>query len=682
MTDPSPSSSRRQLAWSAVIGAAATGAILFIVGLVLLRAGPEVAQATPRPTGPATTAPTATPADAPDPTPPMPTPTAEGHFLPAVMKLAMTTGCDPANVGGQMTGQLVAWHTLTVSYNGPTASETDNAPNPFLDYRLNVLFIGPSGQSYLVPGFFAGDGQGSDQGDVWQARFTADEAGQWRYCASFRTGKGIAVELDPLVGEPTAFDGTSGIFTVAPTDRSAPGFLRWGRLEYVGGHYLKFRDGPYWLKGGTNSPENFLGYAGFDNTVDQGGILADFLHHYSPHGDDWRDGDPQFASADTGVDARGIVGALNYLADQHVNSIYLLPLNLGGDGQETYPFIDPDDRMHYDVSKLHQWNVVMEHAQQQGIAIHMVLNEAEEANRHWLDAGQGLGIERKLFYREMVARFGHLLALKWNLSEEAVFLREELLAFADYIHSLDWAGHTIAIHNPAGWQHKYEEVLGQSNFSATSMQYDGTEGGALVEAWRNSSAAAGVPWVIDMDENNPAGVGLTPDNAGTLRKEILYDVYFSGAGGVEWYAGYHELPVGGDVNLENFRTREAMWQYTWYARQFMQQHLPFWLMTPADELLTGETEQYGGGEVLALAGEVYAVYLPVGEPAGRLQVVGGSAYTLRWYNPRTGEFEGQAATLQAMADGLLLAPPHSPPSDWVTLVERVGFEDVAPPSYP
>ncbi len=63
-----------------------------------------------------------------------------------------------------------------------------------------------------------------------------------------------------------SFDGASGQFTVGERDPAAPGFLRWGRLSYAGRHYLKFQDGPYWLKGGTDEPENLLAYKGFDDT--------------------------------------------------------------------------------------------------------------------------------------------------------------------------------------------------------------------------------------------------------------------------------------------------------------------------------------------------------------------------------------------------------------------------------
>ena len=46
-----------------------------------------------------------------------------------------------------------------------------------------------------------------------------------------------------------------------------------------------------------------------------------------------------------------------------------------------------------------------------------MFNEAEAANKRELDDGE-LGTERKLYYREMIARFGHHLALEWNLCEE------------------------------------------------------------------------------------------------------------------------------------------------------------------------------------------------------------------------------------------------------------------------
>ena len=42
---------------------------------------------------------------------------------------------------------------------------------------------------------------------------------------------------------------------------------------------------------------------------------------------------------------KGIIGALNYLASKGMNSVYFIPYNLdGGDGKDTWPWIDPTSR--------------------------------------------------------------------------------------------------------------------------------------------------------------------------------------------------------------------------------------------------------------------------------------------------------------------------------------------------
>ena len=578
-----------------------------------------------------------------------------------------------------------AWHPLTLDFEGPVADEADESPNPFLDYRLEVVFKSPDGRTFNVPGFFDGDGEGGPKGNVWRARFSpssvpSDVASEgpatWSFSATMRSGPGIAVAEDKRAGELIGIEPSDGEFDVSPRDPDAPGFLKFGRLEYVGDHYLQFADGPYWIKGGTDSPENFMGYAGFDNTVDQGGIVSGFTHRYPSHVADWRPGDPEFESAESGVDGKGIIGALNYLSSAGVNSIYFLPMNLGGDGQETFPFLGASgsayDNTHYDVSKLAQWNTVFEHAQRQGIALHFVLSETETANERWLDNG-ALGVERILFYRELVARFGHLLAIKWNLGEENDSSPEMLRAQADVLLALDWAAHPIAVHTHPNRFDTYEALLGDSRFSATSIQYAPNRAEMHVTAWRRRSAEADHRWVLDMDENNPAGSGLTDSNADDLRKRVLYDVLFAG-GNIEWYAGYHDLPLGGDMRLEDFRTREPMWRMMYTARRFMQDHLPFWRMSPDRDLLDKEPGALGGAPVLALRGEVYAIYLPEAGREARLDLTDTPAIPLRvrWFNPLTGAFSPTESTIIGGSETDLGAPPTRFDEDWIVLIERAA----------
>jgi len=573
--------------------------------------------------------------------------------------------------GARIHGEPVAWHPLEVWFEGPSASEMDSEPNPFMDYRLRVTFTGPEGQSYEVPGFFDGNGQGNGVGNIWKARFSADKGGLWSYQASFRSGSQVAIQLGAQAGQPAAFDGASGEFYVFGNRGRSPGLLSKGRLEYVDEHYLKFRDGSYFLKGGTDSPENMMGFKGFDDIQDNGGV--GIVHEFAAHISDWKPGDPLFSSNTTGVDSRGLIGALNYLGEKHVNSIYFLPMNLGGDGQETCPFVGYSNstfnKCHYDISRLHQWNQVFDHAQKQGLLLHFVLAETESGNENWLDGGN-LGPERKLFYRELIARFGHLLAIKWNLSEENDFSISELTQFAEYIDAQDAYDHPIAVHTHPNNFQDYEAIAGNPLFSATSIQYDTDLAGSHTEDWRAASAAMGRKWVIDMDENNPYHTGLTSTNADDLRKRVLYDVYFSG-GQVEWYMGYHSLPLGGDLRCEDFGTREAMWNFMWYARRLMQQQMPFWEMEPADELLSGESNSYGGGQVFAKSRDTYAVYLPNAQQSGQLNLSGAPGrYRARWFNPRTGEFAGQSQTVIGGGTRNLGPAPSQPGEDWVVLLKN------------
>jgi len=556
-------------------------------------------------------------------------------------------------------------YPVTVHFSGPEANASDSAPNPFLDYRLTVTFTSPSGKEYVVPGYFDGDGKGGLSGGVWRARFSPDENGAWRHVASFRKGKEVAIDLDPAAGEATDFDGETGSFTVAPAPEDTPDFYRWGRLEYAGTHYLKFRDGSYWLKGGTDSPEDFLGYDGFVNT--EPGKFGG--HKFATHAQDWREGDPDWGDGK----GKAIIGALNYLAEKGINSLYLLTMNIGGDGKNVHPFLGPlnlngnpeNDNLHYDLAKLAQWDVVFEHAQRRGIMLHFVLNEAEERNKRELDDTE-LGVERKLYYRELVARFGHHPAIQWNLCEEynlkVNFGPERIKAFAQYVQDVDPYDHPITVHHSSTLDKTWTAFLGDPRFTVGSFQVNEVN---LVEIWREKSVAAGLPLVIGMDEYYPDTT--SPENTDRHRKEYLWPIYFSG--------GNVEFILSDLLRTDDFRKWEELWTYTAIARRFMES-LPFWEMEPADHLLTGSAIFAGEnnqlpGQVFAKVGETYAVYLPVSEQTGTLDLTGvEGAFTKRWFNPRKGEYVGEPETVNAGAAVALGGAPDKPEQDWVLLLTR------------
>ena len=363
-------------------------------------------------------------------------------LLVSVVGLALDAGRTAAaqsdgNGDVVISGELKQWHKLTLTLDGPLVRESDDAPNPFTDYRMAVTFRHESGSpEYAVPGYFAADGDAAnssaDTGTKWRAHLSPDEVGRWTYRVSFVQGELAA--LDPsLAGTALAkYDGKTGSFEIGPTDKAGRDLRGEGRLQYVGKHHLRFAgSGRYFLKAGPDAPETLLAYADFDGT--RAGkarkarpgeaIPTKVLHRYEPHLQDWRSGDPTWKDGK----GQGLIGALNYLAGKGCNSFSFLPYNAGGDGDNVWPFVERNDKLHYDCSKLDQWQIVFDHAQKLGLYLHFKLQETEiDDNRagHGKDAkdrkvetsldGGDLGVERKLYCRELIARFGHELALNWN----------------------------------------------------------------------------------------------------------------------------------------------------------------------------------------------------------------------------------------------------------------------------
>lgn len=555
------------------------------------------------------------------------------------------------------------WDAVTIRFSGPSADAAGDSPNPFLDYRLQVAFTAPGGKRYNVPGFFDGDGNGGSRGNVWRVLFSPDETGRWTFEASFRKGPQVAISLDPGAGEATAFHGVKGSFEVAPTPADAPGYLKWGRLEYVGKFYLKFRDGPYWIKGGTDEPEDFLAYVGFTNTPQA-------KHRYTNHVQDWLPGDPDW----DGGKGKAIIGALNYLSAQHMNNLYFLPMNIGGDGKNVWPYlghIDPkgstnDDNLHFDLMKLRQWETVLDHAQRRSIFLHFVLNEAEHGNKNELDE-TALGVERKLYYRELIARFGHHVALQWNLCEEYnldIKLAPDLIkSYAEYIHAVDPYGHPITVHHAGKLPKAWEPFLGFKLFPITSFQFRDT---SIVEYWRKASRDAGWPQVVSVDELFPDNA--SPTNVDRYRREYTWPIYLSG--------GQIEYILQDLIKTDDFRKYEPVWRHAWHARKFLEENLPFWEMEPMDQLLTGAAKYQGTnnlatGQVFAKPGEIYAVYVPVGDQSGALDLSAARGkFSLRWYNPRTGEFTSGSRVIEGGKPVALGTPPMEASEDWAVLIER------------
>ncbi|MEM9588968.1 MAG: DUF5060 domain-containing protein, partial [Planctomycetota bacterium] len=564
------------------------------------------------------------------------------------------------------------------------------ATNPFSDYRLHVVFDHDSSDArYEVPGFFAADGNAAEssaqQGDRWRVRFSPPLTGGWSYRATLHRGPNAALKkyVDGL--EVIPLDASNGSIQVAASDKTGRDFRHHGSLRYVGERYLRFAgSGQYFLKAGTDSPETLLGYHDFDGTwhdTQQHPIPAPHdpiqlpsldrgLHHYAEHVSDWRDGDPTWKDGQ----GKGLIGGLNYLADQGVNSVYFLTMNVNGDGRNVWPWIDPWKQDRFDVSKLAQWDVCFQHMQRLGIQMHVVLQETE--NDHLLDGGD-LGEARQLYLRELVARFAHHPAIVWNLGEENLQTPDQQKAMANYLRSIDPYDHPIVIHNdhwsPGNLRDTFDALLGDAALDGTAIQdFHWNDVHAHVKHYIDASRRAGKPWVVCADEMGGAQFGLRPDEQDPdhfdARSKGLWGNLMAGGGGVEWYFGWQNNSPQSDLSAETWRPREAMWKQSRIAVDFFQQHLPFHEMKAADHLALAYADY-----CLAKPGEIYCVYLFSGGNT-RLNLEGDrGVYSVRWFNPRTGGDlqTGSVETVRGPRWVQLGEPPSDPGSDWVVLIKKV-----------
>ncbi len=597
----------------------------------------------------------------------------------------------------KISGELKQWHKVTLTLNGPFAHEKDNQPNPFTDYRMEVTFSKEGTTSFTVPGFFAADGKAlessAEAGNQWRAHFAPDAPGEWKYQVSFIRGKEAALDTRAKSESVSPFDGVEGSFIVAETDKTGRDLRGKGRLNYVGKHHLQFQGtGEYFLKAGADAPETFLGYADFDGTVANNPKKVP-LKTWKPHEQDWKPGDPTWKKGK----GKGMIGAINYLSGKGCNVFSFLTYNAGGDGDNVWPFISRNDKFHYDCSKLDQWSLVFDHGTAKGMYLHFKMQETENddnvrgghTNRKEgkvqtsLDGGD-MGRERKLYCREMVARFGHNLALNWNLGEENTQTTEQQKAMGQYIADLDPYDHLIVVHTYPNQQDKiYPPLFGNaSTLRGASLQNSNIlDCHSQVVKWTKASAKAGRPWVVSFDEPGTASEGMPPDpgypgmpddfnnpSIDDTRKFALWGTLMAGGGGVEYYFGY-KLPQN-DLVCEDWRSRDKSWDFCRIALDFFRdEEIPLGEMRSANELIGNDKND---NSAYCLAGDEgpYLVYLPKGgERKLDLSKVKGR-YALHWLNPREG---GPLKSDSSVGGGeaITLKAPDSK-NDWLAVLRQTS----------
>jgi hypothetical protein len=287
----------------------------------------------------------------------------------------------------------------------------------------------------------------------------------------------------------------------------------------------------------------------------------------------------------------------------------------------------------------------------------------------------------------MIARYGHHLALNWNLGEENTQTTEEQRAMAAYIAATDPYHHNMVIHTfPNEQEQIYTPLLGDQSFiTGASLQNGWDAAHRKTLEWVQASSAAGKPWVVCNDEQNPWHTGVPPDpgyrgydhknskgevvpfDLYDIRKYTLWGTLMAGGAGVEYLFGYHVAE--NDLNLEDFRSRDQSWNYCAIALDFFErENIPVEKMANADEWV-GNPDHTNSRYCFADPGTLYLVYLPEGGTAELDLTAASGTFSVSWFNPRIGGALEYAESVHAGQSILIRAPDNN---DWVAVLKKLN----------
>jgi hypothetical protein len=619
-----------------------------------------------------------------------------GWFMPKALACLLLALASPATAQ-QVTAAGATFEVVTLTMPGPELDERSGL-NPFADVRLEwILSVG--GRSWTVPGYFAGCGDAADNsctgGKLWRAHFVPPIAGDYSWRVEFRTGADMAIA--PARGKQLAGHGAIGTFRVA--GQSADPIRARGLLQYAGENYYRFAgDGSIFFKFGPDAPENMLAYNDFDATPDYKG----FRKSWQAHASDLREDGRSYLWGSEGRGA-GLLGMFDYLADAGVNSVSMLLWNAGGDDRNVFPHLlsvqadkfqslAPEAQWseglvqdRFDLSRLDQWQRALSYADKRGLHLHFKLQETE--NDSFMDGG-ALGRTRKLYLREMVARFGHFLALTWNLGEENVQHPGDIRHMAAYLDALDPYDHPIVLHSYPDQKQRYLPFLGQDSalngLSLQGRQDDISDLRGDVIGWSQAARLAGKPMVMSYDEPGRAdgGAGVDPDypdarlparralslDPDVFLRDGLWNALTAGASGVEAYYGY--LTGCSDLDCQDHRTRARLWREGKEALDFFRVHVG----ERANRMIPGDyMTQASDDYVFAEPGEFYVI-VP-GKDQVEL-VTGGmpGRFSVRWFDRTLGgplQVGSVAEVISQERNTPIGTPPTGGSGKWVAVVSRI-----------
>lgn len=578
-------------------------------------------------------------------------------------------------------GSAKTFHTLEVLLQGSVNYCEQDRPDD--DQLLRGNFTHSSGKVIRVYGHWAGDGRASASegrcGPVWRINFTPTLPGTWTLMTEHHTGV-APKDLDFATGSDGELNGISTTLPViANTDAVVPDFRRLGVVtnrKSVDGIPSRY---PYctgvgrsivWL--GAGSPEDLLGFKGFDGTYggprSPGGCPTTHNSFYHDH-------DAHFVpdplaplwTRDGQKYGRGLYGAINYLSTYGINNSCMLLNNDGGDGNNAYPYVACDSIGVFDLSKLEQWYHMMEYANSKGLHMELILAETENDDQIY---GSGSLSDDGFYYlKRVVSQFGSLPAVSWVIAEECDLDPAVATEVLYIVNKLDAYDHLIGLHTrkrnrpPAdgkGFGYWYDRLAGitapaDTNVSYAPMQVQGTLEPPDVtyeSMWQDAEPYMDITdWVITVMESGTSSQGsLLPDGSTLFgndsyryRRQMLYAAMMRNFGGINVYFG-SSYPGSTDISCSDFGDYDTAWATQRAAMQFFRR-LPCLECLQYDEGSLSDYEasrveqfwvMHSGAPELYVGYAFPGPYLTMEEGDLTLEILEAGTYRLYYFNPASG----------------------------------------------
>ena len=492
----------------------------------------------------------------------------------------------------------------------------------FYGVDLEATFTSSSGRHIIWWGFYDGDGQGGQSGDIWKIRFMPDELGKWDFTWQFRDG---------------SLSGSGSLRAVDNALHPAkPGPLRHDP------------DIPQWLVTADGSRHVFLNM--YADDTDFPGIRVTYDQYLSPqkHIDKCKDNEFDVMFTGGGI--------------QPTNRD-LMPM----DENNPFPYIDT---VSY-TPRLQGWHHMEEGLWQkcyeQGIYVFEFWgfyggNEHYDLHKKRITISDTQGIPFLNCIRNKVSKYlkrgtaYQNRVIKYWLSRTApyyIFLYNigfELPEYvnvpswpverAQFIKDLDPWDHLITGHELHRWSYGNSAVI---DFSA--LQNDDAFHERALAVWNSPSQPH--PHCNECIWN---AKWQTPGTETSHRKD-LWD-------GITAGMSYGFFARDSETGLTSFR----------HANAFLKSGVKWWTMSPHDEVVKS-----GKAYVLAKLGVEYIIYSSSGSNFALNLPVG--SYHWRWFNPASGTWS-KGNLLSAQGGSAIFEKPDC--NDWVLYISSSRSDNTPP----